>query len=201
MAEHMDFERLERTVKTIATHIDYPGKQLLVRTRIWTPRGTLAQVQSGQARGRAPGGTAGIANVRARLRPALQSSPHGKVQVSPNNDRKTIGRSMRRLGHRRHDPARKGLQIRREQMHAVGLRLELNRRGSPAASDREGGAMMPQSSRGGDTTDREYLGLMRVADMIARHPDYPGKRVVVEECAEEIAERSLQGRLTPSQRD
>jgi hypothetical protein len=37
--------------------------------------------------------------------------------------------------------------------------------------------------------------------MIARHPDYPGKRVVVEECAEEIAERSLQGRLTPSQRD
>ena len=40
-----------------------------------------------------------------------------------------------------------------------------------------------------------------MTDMIARHPDYPGKRVVVEECAEEIAERSLQGRLTPSQRD
>ena len=40
-----------------------------------------------------------------------------------------------------------------------------------------------------------------MADMIARHPDYPGKRVVVEECAEDIVERSLQGRLTPFQRD
>jgi hypothetical protein len=61
--------------------------------------------------------------------------------------------------------------------------------------------MTPQSCAVGDTTDREYRGLLRVADMIARHPDYPGKRVVVEECAEEIAERSLQGRLTPLQRD
>ena len=31
MAEQMDFEFLEQTVKTIATHRDYPGKQLLVR--------------------------------------------------------------------------------------------------------------------------------------------------------------------------
>ena len=61
--------------------------------------------------------------------------------------------------------------------------------------------MTPQPCAVGVTTDREYRGLLRVADMIARHPDYPGKRVVVEECAEEIAERSLQGRLTPSQRD
>ncbi|MEJ7636802.1 MAG: hypothetical protein WKF75_02135 [Singulisphaera sp.] len=42
---------------------------------------------------------------------------------------------------------------------------------------------------------------MRVADMIARHPDDPGKRVVVEECVEDIAERGRRGRLTPSQRD
>ena len=32
MIEPKDFERLERTVKTIATHRDYPGKQLLVRS-------------------------------------------------------------------------------------------------------------------------------------------------------------------------
>ena len=31
MADYLDFERLERTVNTIAKHRDYPGKQLLVR--------------------------------------------------------------------------------------------------------------------------------------------------------------------------
>ena len=31
MIEPKDFERLERTVKTIATHRDYPGTQMLVR--------------------------------------------------------------------------------------------------------------------------------------------------------------------------
>jgi hypothetical protein len=31
VTEPKDFERLERTVKTIAAHRDYPGKQLLVR--------------------------------------------------------------------------------------------------------------------------------------------------------------------------
>ena len=31
MIEPKDFERLERTVKTSATHRDYPGKQVLVR--------------------------------------------------------------------------------------------------------------------------------------------------------------------------
>ena len=61
--------------------------------------------------------------------------------------------------------------------------------------------MSPQPCAERDTTDREYQGLMWVADMIARHPDYPGKRDVVEECVEDIVERSLQGRLTPSQRD
>ena len=74
-------------------------------------------------------------------------------------------------------------------------------RGPPAAMDREGGAMTPQLCVGGDTTDQEYRGLMRVAGMIARHPDYPGKRDVVEECAEDIVERSHRGRLTPFQRD
>ena len=61
--------------------------------------------------------------------------------------------------------------------------------------------MTPQSCVERDTTDREYRGLMWVADMIARHPDYPGKRVVVEECVEDIVERSQEGRLTPIQRD
>ena len=42
---------------------------------------------------------------------------------------------------------------------------------------------------------------MRVAGMIARHPDFPGKRDVVEECVEDIVERSQRGRLTPFQRD
>ena len=61
--------------------------------------------------------------------------------------------------------------------------------------------MTPQPCVERDTTDREYQGLIRVAGMIARHPDYPGKRDVVEECAEDIVERSHRGRLTPSQRD
>ena len=61
--------------------------------------------------------------------------------------------------------------------------------------------MTPQSCAVGDTTDREYRGLMEVAGMIARHPDYPGKRDAVEECVEDIVERSRRGRLTPSQRD
>ena len=61
--------------------------------------------------------------------------------------------------------------------------------------------MTPQPCAERDTTDREYQGLMWVADMIARHPDYPGKRDVVEECAEDIVERSHRGRLTPFQRD
>ena len=36
MAEPKDFERLERTVRTIATHVDYPGKGLLVRAYLDT---------------------------------------------------------------------------------------------------------------------------------------------------------------------
>ena len=61
--------------------------------------------------------------------------------------------------------------------------------------------MTPQPCVGRDTTDREYRGLIRVADMIVRHPDYLGKRDVVEECVEDIMERSHRGRLTPFQRD
>ena len=61
--------------------------------------------------------------------------------------------------------------------------------------------MTPQLCQQRDTTDREYRGLVRVAGMIAGHPDFPGKRVVVEECAEDIVERSHRGRLTTFQRD
>ena len=61
--------------------------------------------------------------------------------------------------------------------------------------------MTPQPCEGRDTTEREYRGLIRVADMIAEHPDFPGKRVLVEECVEDIVERSHRGRLTSSQRD
>ena len=61
--------------------------------------------------------------------------------------------------------------------------------------------MSPQRCEVRDATDREYWGLIEVAGMIARHPDYPGKRDVVDECVEDIVERSLGGRLTPIQRD
>lgn len=47
---------------------------------------------------------------------------------------------------------------------------------------------------------REYLGLVRVVEMIARHPDFPGKRDAVNECVEDLVERSREGRLTPVQR-
>ena len=39
MIEPKDFKRLEQTVKTIATHRDYPGKQLLVRAYLDTIEG------------------------------------------------------------------------------------------------------------------------------------------------------------------
>ena len=61
--------------------------------------------------------------------------------------------------------------------------------------------MTPQPCVERDATDRDYRGLMEWASMIARHPDYPGKRDVVEECAEDIVDRSRRGRLTPFQRD
>jgi hypothetical protein len=60
--------------------------------------------------------------------------------------------------------------------------------------------MSPQACVGLETTAKGYLGLMRVVGMIARHPDFPGKRDVVEECVEDIVDRSRQGRLTPVQR-
>ena len=43
MTEPKDFERLERTVKTIATHIDYPGKQVLVRAYLDAIEGRLRE--------------------------------------------------------------------------------------------------------------------------------------------------------------
>ena len=43
MTAPKDFERLERTVKTIATHRDYPGKQLLVRAYLDTIEGRLRE--------------------------------------------------------------------------------------------------------------------------------------------------------------
>jgi hypothetical protein len=46
----------------------------------------------------------------------------------------------------------------------------------------------------------EYLGLVRVVGVIARHPDFPGKRDAVGECVDDIEERSREGRLTPAQR-
>jgi len=52
--------------------------------------------------------------------------------------------------------------------------------------------------RGASTV--EFEGLIRVVGLFARHPDFPGKRDAVEECAEDIEERSREGRLTPSQR-
>jgi hypothetical protein len=61
--------------------------------------------------------------------------------------------------------------------------------------------MMPQPCVERDTTAQEYRGLRRVAGMIARHPDFPGKRDVIDECVEDIVERCRQGRLTPFQRD
>jgi hypothetical protein len=61
--------------------------------------------------------------------------------------------------------------------------------------------MTPQPCVERNAKDRNYRGLMEVAIMIARHPDFPGKRDVVEECAEDIVERSHRGRLTPFQRD
>jgi hypothetical protein len=50
------------------------------------------------------------------------------------------------------------------------------------------------------TTAQEYQGLIEVVAMIARHPEFPGKYDAVNECVEDILNRSRQGRLTPVQR-
>jgi hypothetical protein len=41
---------------------------------------------------------------------------------------------------------------------------------------------------------------VRAVGVIARHPDFPGKRDAVVECLGDIEERSREGRLTPAQR-
>ena len=68
--------------------------------------------------------------------------------------------------------------------------------GCPTEPRSGGGVMMPQPCVDRDTMGREFRELMEVAGMIARHPDYPGKRDVVEGCVEDIVERSHRGRLT-----
>jgi hypothetical protein len=60
--------------------------------------------------------------------------------------------------------------------------------------------MTPQLCPERDITAPEYSGLRRVVGMIARHPDFPGKREAVDECVEDIEERSRQGRLSLDQR-
>jgi hypothetical protein len=60
--------------------------------------------------------------------------------------------------------------------------------------------MTPQLHAGQALGAQEYSGLVRVVQVIARHPDFPGKRDAVEECVLDIVDRSRQGRLTPAQR-
>jgi hypothetical protein len=64
----------------------------------------------------------------------------------------------------------------------------------------KGEAMMPQVCDGREASTIEYQGLVRVVGMIARHPDFPGKRDAVRECVSDIVDRSRQGRLSPVQR-
>ena len=47
--------------------------------------------------------------------------------------------------------------------------------------------------------NQEYRGSWRWGKIV-RYPEFPGMRIVVEECAEDIMERSHQGRLSPFQR-
>ncbi len=51
-----------------------------------------------------------------------------------------------------------------------------------------------------DTSVQEFQGLKRMVTMIAKHPNYAGKQEAIEECVEDIVERSRRGRLTPVQR-
>jgi hypothetical protein len=60
--------------------------------------------------------------------------------------------------------------------------------------------MATQVRYGQPATAQEYQGLLEVVGMIDRHPEFPGKRDAVNECVEDIVDRSRQGRLTPVQR-
>jgi hypothetical protein len=61
--------------------------------------------------------------------------------------------------------------------------------------------MMPQLCERRETSDKEYMGLIRTVNLFARHPDFPGKSNAMIECVEDIEERSREGRLSPEQRD
>ena len=60
--------------------------------------------------------------------------------------------------------------------------------------------MTPQLHGGRPTPAQEFEGLVRAVGVIARHPDFPGKRDALDECVGDIEERSREGRLTPAQR-
>ena len=60
--------------------------------------------------------------------------------------------------------------------------------------------MAPQQVVKRANSSQEYQGLVRVVEIIARHPEFPGKRDALMECVGDIVERSRQGRLTPVQR-
>jgi hypothetical protein len=51
-----------------------------------------------------------------------------------------------------------------------------------------------------DTMTHEFERLEHTVGMIKRHPDYPGKELVLDECLEDIDERYRRGRLTAEQR-
>jgi hypothetical protein len=51
-----------------------------------------------------------------------------------------------------------------------------------------------------NTMTYEFERLERTVGMIKRHPYYPGKEVLLDECLEDIDDRFRRGRLTEEQR-
>jgi hypothetical protein len=51
-----------------------------------------------------------------------------------------------------------------------------------------------------NTMTYEFDRLEQTVGMIKRHPYYPGKELVLDECLEDIDDRYRQGRLTAEQR-
>jgi hypothetical protein len=51
-----------------------------------------------------------------------------------------------------------------------------------------------------NTMTYEFERLERTVGMIKRHPYYPGKEVLLDECLEDIDDRFRRGRLTAEQR-
>jgi hypothetical protein len=51
-----------------------------------------------------------------------------------------------------------------------------------------------------DTMTQEFERLERTVGLIKRHPYYPGKELLLDECLEDIDDRYRQGRLTAEQR-